>query len=78
MLNVTLNMVQKKEREELEKKVNSYDLTGPLGSQDPQLPVSTKLLKQKLNDPISGLAVVWKKRNIQKWNDTLTSAIEGC
>ena len=65
-------------RDELEKKANSYDLTGPLGSQDPQLPVSTKLLKQKLNDPRSGLAVAWEKRNIQKRNDTLTSAIEGC
>ena len=64
-------------RDEMEKKVNAYELTGPLGSQDPLLPVCTKMLKQRLNADNSGLAEAWKKRNIQKWNSTLTNVIQG-
>ena len=64
-------------RELLEGEVNSYRLTGPLGSQDPLFPVITKLLKKNLNEDGPDISDAWKKRNIQKRNATLANVIDG-
>ena len=45
----------------MKKRIAKYPLVGPLGSQDPILPVSTKDLMEKLNDAQSGLKDKWGK-----------------
>ena len=44
--------------------VNSYEPTGPLGSQDPLLPVNVKDLESKLLGEDDKLRNLWKKANI--------------
>ena len=61
------------ERKTLKDRLNSYPLVGPLGSQHPKLPVSTKVLHAKLNEPASGLRESWGKKNIVSWSKTLDS-----
>ena len=52
-------------------RVDTYPLTGPLGCQDPKLPVCTRELHRELNDPSSDLQSRWKKRNLTAWAKTL-------
>ena len=62
------------EWENLRRRVRDYAQSGPLGSQDPILPVDVKDLHAKLNDGESGLDKKWGKRDLHKWfnmlNDT--------
>ena len=54
-------------------KVNTYHLSGPLGSQDPRVPVNVKKLHAELNDPESSLKEQWGKKNILTWSRSLNS-----
>ena len=47
--------------------VNSYEPTGPMGSQDPLLPVNTKDLESKLLGEDDKLRNLRKKTNIYDW-----------
>ena len=59
------------DRDALTKRVCDYPLAGPLGSQDPNLPVCEKDILAKLNDPTNTLSESWEKRNIFSWSETL-------
>ena len=52
------------ERNELKSRVCGYPLVGPLGSQDPKIPVCEKDILSKLHDPSSNLKESWEKTNI--------------
>ena len=55
----------------LRRRVREYTPSGPLGSQDPILPVDVKDLHAKLNDGKSGIDKKWKKRELYKRFNTL-------
>ena len=56
-----------KEWQRLRDTVNAYDITGPLGSQDPTLPINLKDLESKILGSDESLRVRWKKRNLNDW-----------
>ena len=47
--------------------VNAYQVTGPLGSQDPSLPIDLKDLDAKMLGQDDKLRQLWKKKNIYEW-----------
>ena len=51
-------------------RVRGFDLEGPLGSQDPKLPVCEADLNAKLNDPSCDLKTRWKKLNAAECSKT--------
>lgn len=54
-------------RKQIKSRANEYPLVGPLGSQDPILPIDTNHLHETLNDPKSGMAEKFKKSNVYRW-----------
>ena len=56
-----------KEWERLKNTVNTYKPTGPMGSQDPSLPIDLKDLESKILGDDDTLRVRWKKRNLHEW-----------
>ena len=52
----------------MRKRVNNFSLTGPLGSQDPILPICVDKLHDTMNDPKNDMAKKWKKEAIYKWS----------
>ena len=55
-------------KKDMRKRVNNYPLTGPLGSQDPILPVCIDKLYDAMNDPKNNMPQKWKKESIYKWS----------
>ena len=51
----------------LKKRVDNYPLSGPLGSQDPILPICTEHLYEELNKDNGRLKELWKKDAVNKW-----------
>ena len=63
-------------RKNTELLVNSYEISGPLGSYDPKLVVDEADLYDKLNDPNCTLSEKWKKKSIKasdEINDKVTT-----
>ena len=59
------------EREAIKKSVRSYPLCGPMGSQDPKLPIDTDHLYDELSKEGSTLKESWKKSNLTRWTKAL-------
>ena len=55
----------------MKKKVNSYEPLGPLGSNDPVLPINVAHLHGRLNAESDGLSRSWKQSAVDRWFKTL-------
>ena len=58
---------KKKDRLKMQKKVNSHKPLGPLGSNDPVLPINEAHLHGRLNAESDGLSRAWKKSAVGRW-----------
>ena len=59
------------ERRQLELTLAEYPHSGPMGSQDPKLPVDVVHLERILSDENANLQEKWKKKNLYTWARTL-------
>ena len=65
-------------RKQIKARANEYPLVGPLGSQDPILPIDTKHLDETLNDHKSGMAGKFKKSNVYRWAGKMDAECKEC